>query len=151
MHGLGIYPACVYPRQSGFTEKEPSMIIKKPRRTMEFGELDEDFIKKLAGDIGCHYSKANERTYNLNKCKSDIQSEMGVFAWVHKQDSDYFWIATRKMWVEQARAKALAGKKVSGIKCLPRDTQQAEDSVSFDAKNDYQNTVKALSLINKAH
>jgi hypothetical protein len=127
------------------------MTAKKPRRTMEFGEQDEIFIKKLAGEIGCHYSKANERTYNLNRFKSDIQSEMGVFAWVHKEEKDYFWVATRKVWVEQARAKALTGKKVSGMKCLPRDTQHAEDSVCFDAKNDYQNTVMALNLINKAH
>jgi len=59
-------------------------------------------------------------------------------------------VATRKIWVENARARALAGKKVSGIKCLPRDTQRAQDSVCFDMKNDYQNTVMALSLINKA-
>lgn len=126
------------------------MTVKKPRRTIEFGEQDEDFIKKLAGDIGCYYFKANERTYNLKKFKSDIQGEMGVFAWVHKEDMDYFWVATRKSWMEQARAKALAGKKY-GLSCFPRDTQLAEDSVCFDAKNDYLNTVKALSLINKGH
>jgi len=127
------------------------MIAKQPRRTMEFGEQDEDFIKKLAGDIGCHYSKANERTYNLNKSKSDIQGEMGVFAWVHKEDSDYFWVATRKIWVEQAKAKALAGKKMSGINCFLRDIQHAGDSVFFDTKDDYQKTIRALNLINKAH
>ena len=126
------------------------MIAKKPGRTMEFGEQDEDFIKKLAGDIGCHYSKANERTYNLNKFKSDIQCEMGVFAWVHKEDEDYFWVATRKIWVEEAKAKALAGRNKSGINCFPRDTQHAEDSVCFDTKNDYLKTIKVLSLINKA-
>ena len=127
------------------------MITKQPRRTLEFGERDDDFIKKLAGDIGCHYSKANERTYNLNKFKSDIQGEMGVFAWVHKEDSDYFWVATRKIWVEQAKAKALAGKKISEINCFPRDIQPAGDSVCFDMKDDYQKTVRALSLIGKAH
>ena len=127
------------------------MIAKQPRRTMEFGEQDEDFIKKLARDIGCQYSKANERTYNLNKFKSDIQGEMGVFAWVHKEDRDYFWVATRKIWVEQAKAKALTGRKKSGIHCFPRDNQHAEDSVCFDTKDDYQKTVRALSLINKAH
>ena len=127
------------------------MIAKQPRRTMEFGEQDEDFIKKLARDIGCQYSKANERTYNLNKFKSDIQGEMGVFAWVHKEDRDYFWVATRKIWVEQAKAKALAGRKKSGVHCFPRDNQHAEDSVCFDTKDDYQKTVRALSLINKAH
>jgi len=132
-------------------ERESFMLEKKPRRTMEFGEQDEDFIKKLAGDIGCHYSKANERTYNLNKFKSDIHGEMGVFAWVHKEDRDYFWVATRKIWVEEAKAKALAGRKASGINCFPRDTQHAEDSVYFDIKDDYLKTVRALSMINKAH
>jgi hypothetical protein len=126
------------------------MITKQPRRTMEFGEQDEDFIKKLAGDIGCHYSKANERTYNLNKFKSDVQGEMGVFAWVHKEDSGYFWVATRKIWVEQAKAKEL-GKRISGINCFPRDNQHAEDSVCLDTKGDYQKTVRVLSMINKAH
>ncbi|OGO32579.1 MAG: hypothetical protein A2Z29_04230 [Chloroflexi bacterium RBG_16_56_11] len=125
------------------------MIDKKPRRTIIFGGQDEDFIKKLAGDIGCHYSKANERTYNLNRFNSDVHGEMGIFAWVHKEDSDYFWVATRKSWVEQARSKELAGRKY-GLSCFPRDTQRAEDSVCFDTKNDYQNAVRALSLINKA-
>ena len=126
------------------------MVVKKPRRTMDFGEQDEDFIKKFAGDIGCHYSKANERTYNLNKFKSVIQSEMGVFAWVHKEDGDNFWVATRKVWVEQAKAKALASRKY-GLSCFPRDNQHAEDSVCFDTKDDYQNTVRVLTLIKKAH
>jgi hypothetical protein len=126
------------------------MLTKKPRRTMEFSEQDEGFIEKLAGDVGCHYSKANERTYNLKKFKSDVQSEMGVFAWVHKEDRDYFWVATRKIWVEEAKAKAMAGRKASGINCFPRDTQHAEDSVCFDIKDDYHKTVRALRLINKA-
>jgi hypothetical protein len=123
------------------------MLVKKPRRTMEFGAQDEEFVKKLAGDIGCYYSKANDRTYNLNKFNSDVCGEMGVFAWVHKEDRDYFWIATRKNWVEQAKAKALAGRR-GGLSCFPRDTQHAEDSVCFDTKDDYLNTVRVLSLIN---
>jgi len=126
-------------------------MVKQPRRTIEFGEQDEDFIKKIAVDIGCHYSKANERTYCLNKFKTDIQCETGVFAWIHKEDRNYFWVATRKIWVEQAKAKALAGKKMSEINCFPRDIQRAEDSVCFDMKDDYQKTVRALSLISKAH
>jgi len=124
------------------------MLEKKPRRTMEFGEQDEDFVKKLAGDVGCHYSKANERTYSLNKFNSDIHGEMGVFAWVHKEDRDFFWVATRKIWVEEARAKALAGRKMSGLNCFPRDTQHAEDSVCFNTQDDYQKTVSVLRLIN---
>ena len=125
------------------------MITKQPRRTMEFVEQDEDFIKKLAGDIGCHYSKANQHTYNLNKFKSDVHGEMGVFAWVHKEDSNYFWVATRKIWVEQARAKAMSGRKKSRINYFSRDTQHAEDSVCFNMKDDYQKTIRALSMINK--
>ncbi len=117
---------------------------------MEFGEQDEDFVKQLAKDIGCHYFKANDHTYNLNKYKSDIQGEMGIFAWVHKEDRDYFWVATRKTWVEEARAKSLSSRK-SRTSCFPRDTQHAEDSVCFNMKDDYQKTVRALSLINKAH
>jgi len=123
------------------------MIAKKPTRTLEFGGQDEDFIKQLARDIGCHYCKANERTYNLNKFASDINSEMGVFAWVHKEDNDYFWISTRKVWVEEA--KALAGRKASGTTCFPRDTQHAEDSVCFDTQDGYQKTIRALRIINK--
>jgi hypothetical protein len=126
------------------------MVTKKPRRTMEFSERDEDFVKKLAGDIGCHYSKANERTYSLHKAVSDSAGGMGVFAWVHKEEADYFWVATRKVWVEEARARALAGRRKSRPNCFPRDTQHAEDSVCFNTKDDYLNTVRVLSLINKA-
>jgi hypothetical protein len=125
------------------------MIDKKPRRTMAFVEQDEDFIKKLAGDIGCHYSKANERTYNLKKHKSDVHGKMGIFAWVHKEENDYFWVATRKIWVEQARAKAMSGRNKTRPGCFSRDTQHAEDSVCFDTKDDYQKAVRALSMINK--
>ncbi len=122
------------------------MLVKQPTRKMEFGEQDEDFIKKLAKDVGCHYYKANERTYSLNKFKSAVQGEMGVFAWVHKEDTDYFWVATRKIWMEQAKAKAITKSKYS---YFPRDTQHADDSVSFDTRNDYLKTVGYLRLINK--
>jgi hypothetical protein len=124
---------------------------KKPRRTINFGEHDEAFIKQLARDIGCHYFKANERTYNLNKYKSDIQGEMGVFAWVHKEENNYFWVSTRKIWLEAARAKVSASRNKSGINCFHRDTQHAEDSVCLDTKIDYQKTVRVLSLIKKNH
>ncbi len=127
------------------------MLAKTPTRTMEFGEQDEGFIKQLATDIGCYYCKANERTYNLNKFDSDVHSEMGVFAWVHKEDTDCFWISTRKNWVEEAKAKVLANRKASGINCFPRDTQHAEDSVIFDTQEGYQKTVSVLRLINNLH
>jgi hypothetical protein len=124
------------------------MLAKNPTRTIEFGEQDEGFVKQLAKDIGCHYCKANERTYNLNKFDTDIHSEMGVFAWVHKEDADCFWVSTRKTWVEEARARVLAGKRTAEICCFPRDIQHAEDSVSFNTKDGYQKTVSALRLIN---
>jgi hypothetical protein len=127
------------------------MINNKPSRTMEFLEKDEDFIKNFARDIGCYYSKANERTFSLCKSDSSIPNEMGVFAWVHKEEKDCFWVATRKIWVEEARAKALAGRKKHRANCFPRDTQHAEDSVCFNINIDYDKTVEALKLIKKLH
>ena len=125
------------------------MPVKNTLIKMGFVEEDEGFIKKLAKAIGCYYSKANERTYNLNRFASDIPSKMGVFAWVHKEGKECFWISTRKIWVEEARNKAMAGRKISGISCFPRDTQRTEDSVSLDTKDGYDNTVSVLKLINK--
>jgi hypothetical protein len=125
------------------------MITKMPTKKIEFGEQDENFVKKLAQDIGCYYCKANQRTYSLNKYKSKIQGKMGVFAWVHKEDDDYFWVATRKIWVEEARAKALTGRKKSARSCFSRDTQLADDSVSFDTRDNYEDTVSSLKLISK--
>ena len=119
------------------------------RKTVEFTEQDEGFIEQLADDIGCYYVKVNTRTYNLNKFSSDIRSKMGVFAWVHKEAENCFWISTRKIWVEETKAKVLAGRRKSGINNFPRDTQHAEDSVCFDIKDDYQKTVRAMILINK--
>src|SRR4030042_1732847 len=124
-------------------------MIKKPFKKMEFLEQDESFVKQLAKDIGCHYSKANDHTYSLNKTNSDIHGEMGVFAWVHKEEKDYFWVATRKTWIEQAMAKANAGRKTLKMGCFPRDSQHAEDSVSFDTKDSYQKPVSSLRLVNK--
>ncbi len=125
------------------------MTIKMPTKKIEFGELDEVFIKQLAKDIGCHYSKANPRTYSLNRFNSAVHGEMGVFAWVHKENDNYFWVATRKIWIEAARAKANAGRKKSSASCFPRDTQHADDSVSFDTKDNYEKTVSSLKLVCK--
>ena len=127
------------------------MIVNKPRKAIDFVEQDEGFIKQLARDIGCYYYKANERTYNLNKFDSDIRGEMGIFAWVHKEANNHYWISTRKIWVEEARAKVLTSRKKSGINCFPRDTQHAEDSVCFNIDDDYHKTIMTLSLINKSH
>jgi hypothetical protein len=127
------------------------MILSKPRKAIEFIEQDEGFIKQLARDIGCYYCKANERTYNLNRYASDVRGEMGIFAWVHKEANDCYWISTRKIWVEEARAKVLTSRKKSGINCFPRDTQHAEDSVCFNINDDYHKTIMTLSLISKSH
>jgi len=125
------------------------MTVKNPTRTIIFGEQDEGFIKQLARDIGCHYSRANERTYNLSKFNSDVHGEMGVFAWVHKEDSDCFWVSTRKIWVEEAKAKILAGRRASGMNCFPRNSQHAEDSVCFDTRDGYRKTVGALRMVSE--
>jgi len=125
------------------------MTTKMPVRKMEFGEQDETFIKQLAKDIGCYYHKANIRTYSLNKLKSEVQGEMGVFAWVHKEEEDYFWVATRKIWIEAAKAKAIASRKSAKPSCFLRDTQHADDSVVLDTKDNYLKTVNSLKLINK--
>lgn len=116
-------------------------------KTMEFTEEDEGFINKLAKAIGCYYSKVNERTYDLNRFDSDIQCKMGVFAWVHKDGADSFWISTRQVWIEEARTKALAGGNSLGLNCFPRDTQRAGDSINLDAKESYQKTVSVLTLV----
>lgn len=126
------------------------MTITSKTKTIEFGAQDEDFIKRLAEDIGCHYHQANERTYNLNNFCLDTHSELGAFAWVHKEDAESFWITTRKIWVEKSRTKAVLGKKASDITCLPRDIQHAADSVRFETKDDYQKTVSALKLIKES-
>ena len=73
---------------------------------------------------------------------------MGVFAWVHKEAEDHFWVTTRKAWVEEVQSRALEGGKASGIACFPRDSQDG-DSVCLDARNSYQKTVRALRLINQ--
>lgn len=123
------------------------MAVKMPARQIEFGEQDESFVKQLASDIGCYYSKSNPRTYSLNRFKSVIQGKPGVFAWVHKEENNYFWVSTRKVWIEQAREKA--GRKKSRPSCFPRDTNLDDDSVIFDTRNNYENTVSSLKLVNK--
>jgi len=124
------------------------MVAKKPTRTMEFIDQDEGFIRQLSGDIGCYYHKANGRTYSLNKCDSDIHGEMAVFAWVHKESADYFWVTTRRAWMEEAKTSTLAGGRTSAMTCFPRDAQDG-DSVCLDTRDGYQKMVSALKLINK--
>ncbi len=125
------------------------MIAIKPTRTMEFGEQDETFIKKLAKDIGCHYSMSNKTTYNLSRSDSNNKREMGVFAWVHKEDDEYFWVATRRAWMEEAKARVVACKEAIQIDCFPRDYDRNADSICLDTKDSYEGTIKALKLINQ--
>ena len=114
---------------------------------MEFAEKDEGFIKQFAKDIGCHFIKTNPRTYSLNKFASAVLGEMGVFAWVHKETDNYFWVATRKTWIEAARAGIGMAKRKSA--CLPRNTMHADDSVSFDTRENYEKTVSSLKMVLK--
>jgi hypothetical protein len=130
-------------------EKESFMVMKPPTKKMEFSEQDEIFIKQLAEDVGCYYSKANPRTYILNKTDSAVPGEMDVFAWVHKEESNYFWVSTRKIWIEAARAKDDADRKKTKPSCFPKDTQLANDSVSFDARGNYDQTVSSLKLVHQ--
>ena len=43
----------------------------------------------------------------------------------------------------------MASRQKTGINCFPRDIQHAEDSVSFNTKEDYLKTVRVLNLIKK--
>ncbi|MDO8569156.1 MAG: hypothetical protein Q7R57_10670 [Dehalococcoidales bacterium] len=124
------------------------MVAKKPIRTIDFTDQDEGFIRQLSGDIGCFYCKASVRTYSLNKVDSAVNGEMGVFAWVHKESDDYFWITTRRVWMDEARTSAVAGGRASGMTCFPRDAQDG-DSVFLDTRDGYQKTIRVLKLINK--
>ena len=117
---------------------------------MEFTDQDEGFIRQLSGDIGCYYRKASGSTYSLNRSDSDINGKMDVFAWVHKQDDDYFWVATRRVWMEEASTSALAGGSASPMTRFPGDNHDG-DSVSLDAKDGYQKTVRLLKLIKEVH
>lgn len=123
------------------------MINKEPTKSVKFCENDLGFVARLAVDVGCHYAKANDITYSLNQSDSAVQGEMGTFAWVHKESEDSFWVSTRKMWVKEARARALSGGTTAAIGFLPKDDHMG-DSVCLDAREDsYRKTVNALKLI----
>jgi hypothetical protein len=125
------------------------MTEKMPTKKMVFELNDEVFVKQLAHDIGCHFSKANPHTYSLTRSLSAIQGEMGAFAWVHKESENYFWVATRKIWIEKARSAANTNRRRSRASCLPMNTHRADDSVSFDTRANYDKTVSSLKLIHK--
>ena len=123
------------------------MTVNQPKRTIAFSDEDETFVKQLAGDIGCRYSRSNERTFILNKYESEVQSKKGVFAWVHKESNNDFWVSTRTTWMEQARLKVLSLRDKSGMNCFSRTIKHGEDSICLDTKDDYRKTVAVLSLI----
>jgi hypothetical protein len=126
------------------------MIAKQPARTLVFEEKDETLVSKLAADIGCHYSKANDRTYNLNRSGGTGQRIEGVFAWVHKEEKSCLWVSTRIIWVEQARTMVLTASNKSGLNCFPKQDRHAQDSLSLDMREDYDKKVRLLMFINKA-
>jgi hypothetical protein len=134
--------------------KDVVMPIKTPVRKMEFAEQDENFIKQLAADIGCGYSKSNTRTYSLTKntpaaggeINTDLPTQV-AFAWVHKEETNYFWVATRKAWIEAARVHDDAGRKKSAAPSFSRNTQHQDDSVSFDMRENYDKTVNSLKIV----
>jgi hypothetical protein len=132
----------------------PAMPLKSPVRKLEFVENDEQFVKQLAKDIGCNYSKANARTYSLTKNTPSQPDETDAnpaaevaFAWVHKEDNNYFWVATRKTWIEAARTQDDAGRKKSAAPGFSRNTQHQDDSVSFDMRANYDKTIISLKLV----
>ncbi len=126
------------------------MIVKRPTRTIGFIEQDENFVKKLAQDVGCDYCKANEHTYKLNRSDADDSSGIGVFAWVHKEKDNHFWVSTRRVWVEEAKTRAVvAREEAPQVSCFPRDYDRHADSVCLDTKDNYVETVRALKLINQ--
>jgi hypothetical protein len=123
---------------------EKEMLMKeKQRKSMEFIEQDENFIKKFCSDIGCYYTKSNKITFNLSTTDSPVPGKMGVFAWVHKEEKDYFWVATRKMWLDEAR--------VTSCNTHFPPNMQDGDCISFDTKDNYQDTVRVMKLINIKH
>jgi hypothetical protein len=119
------------------------MKTEKQRKTVEFTDRDEDFIKQISKDIGCSYCKANKLTFNLSTFDTVIPGNTSIFAWVHKEETDYFWITTRKNWLDEARNKS---RKTH----FPMDIRGG-DCVYLDTRDNYNDTVRVLKLLNKIH
>jgi hypothetical protein len=115
------------------------MKIEQQNKRVLFLEKDEEFVKKMAEDIGCTYVKSNSLTYNLCSFET-IPSNARIFAWVHKAEEDDFWVATRKLWLDEAKQKS------NGVHFPPQF--EDGDCVSLKTKYDYPETIKILKLIN---
>jgi hypothetical protein len=115
------------------------MKTEKQNKKVAFIEKDEEFIRKMADDIGCGFLKSNALTYGLGN-PTALPSNFSAFAWVHKEEDDNFWVATRKLWMDEVISKS------SGM-YFPFNAKD-DDCVCFDTKYKYQETVKILKLIN---
>ena len=116
---------------------------EKTRKSIEFIEQDEQFIKQISKEVGCHYCKINKLTFNLSTFDTALPGNRSVFAWVHKEEKDYFWVATRKSWLDEAR-------NVSATTHFPLNTQDG-DTISFDITEKYDDTIRVLKLLNDKH
>ena len=119
------------------------MKIEEQRKTAEFTGLDENFIKQISKDIGCSYFKANKFTFSLSTPDAVILGKTSIFAWVHKAETNEFWITTRKNWLDEARDKSRKTHFPSDIR--------GGDCVYFDTGDNYDDTVRVLKLLNKTH
>ena len=119
------------------------MKVEKTRKSLEFIEQDEEFIKQIAKDVGCHYCKTNKLTFYLSTLNTATPSKASIFAWVHKGDKESFWVATRKSWLDKAR-------NASNSTHFPLDIQDS-DTISFDTAENYDDTIRVLKLLNDKH
>jgi hypothetical protein len=58
-------------------------------------------------------------------------------------------VATRKIWIQAAKAEDISDRKKAGGSVFPRDNQLADDSVVFDTRSNYDKTVSSLKLVHK--
>ena len=119
------------------------MKVEKQRKSVEFIEQDENFIKQISKDVGCHYYKTNKLTFNLSTFDTTKPGKISVFAWVHKEEEGNFWVTTRKSWLDEAR-------NISRKTHFPKNTQDG-DCISFGIKDNYRDTVKVLQLLNSKY
>jgi hypothetical protein len=119
------------------------MKAEKQRKSVEFIEEDENFVRQLSKDIGCYYRKTNKITFNLSTSETRIPGKVSIFAWVHKGEKDCFWVVTKKSWLDEAR-------NISRNTHFPPNIQDG-DCISLDARDNYNDTVRVLKLLNKEH
>jgi hypothetical protein len=119
------------------------MKTERQRKSVEFTDQDEDFIKRISKDIGCSYCKSNKLTFSLSTFDTLIPNNTSIFAWVHKEETNDFWITTRKNWLDEARNESQTTHFPSDIR--------GGDCIYFDTKDSYDDTIRVLKLLNKRH